>query len=146
MKIKIRRCMVSDAQRIYELCTQELGYNFSYEQVESNVRRMIGQTNNLLLVAEQEDEEVLGFIHACNHDPVYAPPMKNIVALAVFEECRKLGIGRMLVEAAENWARETGASGMRVNSDMFMQKNALSFYKAMGYEYIRTQYNFRKML
>ena len=51
----------------------------------------------------------------------------------------------MLVEAVENWARETGAAGVRVNSNENMN-DALHFYKSMGYEYIRTQYNFRKML
>lgn len=144
MNINIRRCMVSDANPIYELCLRDLGYDFSPEQVEANVRRLIAQPTNLLLVAERGDE-VVGFIHACNHDPIYAPPMKNIVAIAINPEYRKQGLGRKLVKAVEDWALETGAKGVRVNSGTEMN-SALYFYKSMGYEYIRTQYNFRKML
>ena len=71
--------------------------------------------------------------------------MKSVMALVVREEFRKQGLGHTLVGAVENWAIETGASGVRLNSGETMN-DALHFYKSMGYEYIRTQYNFRKML
>lgn len=144
MNINIRRCMISDAHRIYELSMKELGYKFSEEQVEANVRRLIGVPTSLILVAEC-GEEVVGFIHASNHEPVYAPPMKNILGLAVDPAFRKQGLGRKLVEAVEEWARETGAAGIRVNSGDNMD-SGLRFYKSMGYSYIRTQYKFKKML
>jgi hypothetical protein len=44
--------MISDAHRIYELSMKELGYKFSEEQVEANVRRLIGVPTSLILVAE----------------------------------------------------------------------------------------------
>ena len=144
MNINIRRVMTSDTKPIYELCRTELGYPFPESQVEANIRRMMGEANNLLLVAESGGE-VVGFIHAHNHEPVYAPPMKSVVALAVNPEYRQHGLGHMLVAAVEDWARETGAAGVRVNSNENMTE-ALHFYKSMGFEYIKTQYNFRKML
>ena len=144
MNITLRRAMISDAKAIYELCRSELGYDFSLEQVETNVRRLIGDSTNLLLVAEQNNE-LAGFVHANSHEPVYAPKMKSVTALVVREEFRKQGLGHSLVGAVENWAIESGASGVRLNSGDTMN-DALHFYKSMGYEYIRTQYNFRKML
>ena len=144
MNIKIRRCMISDAHRIYELCRELLGYDFTEEQVTANVRRMIRSENNLLLVAEQGDE-ILGFVHAHNHEPVYAPQMKSIVALAIDPSSQHQGLGHLLVGAVEDWARECGAAGVRVNSGEMMT-DALGFDKSLGYEYIKTQYNFRKML
>ena len=144
MNINLRRAMISDAKAIYELCRTELGYDFSLEQVETNVRRLIGDSTNLLLVAEQHNE-LAGFGHANSHEPVYAPKMKSVLALVVREEFRKQGLGHMLIGAVESWAIETGASGVRLNSGETMN-DALHFYKSMGYEYIRTQYNFRKML
>ena len=111
MNYRIRRCMVSDAHRIYELCHRELGYDFSEEQVTANVRRLIGSRENLLLVAVDQDDAVVGFIHANNHDPVYAPPMKDIVAIAVDPESRMSGLGRRLIQAVEDWAAATGAKG-----------------------------------
>ncbi len=144
MNIEIRRCMVSDAHGIYELCRQELGYDFSEEQVEKNIRRLIVSRENLLMVAVDSEEKVVAFIHANNHDPIYAPPMKDIVAVAVSPEHRNHGLGGRLVAEVEKWARETGAKGVRANSDV-RQKNALLFYKNLGYEYIRSIYNVRKM-
>ena len=144
MNITIRRCMVSDAHGIYELCKKELGYDFSEEQVANNVRRLISSAENLLLVAVDSEEKLVGFIHANNHDPIYAPPMKDIVAVAVAPEHRNHGLGARMVEAVEDWARATGAKGIRANSDV-RQKNALVFYKSLGYEYIRSIYNVRKM-
>lgn len=136
--------MVSDAQRIYELCRQELGYDFSVEQVDANVRKLIGSAENLLLVAVDQDDSVIGFVHANNHDPVYAPPMKDIVALVVDPDYRKAGLGRKLIRAVEDWAVSTGAKGVRLNTGV-EQKNAVVFYKSLGYHYIKTAYNFRKM-
>ena len=144
MTFSIRRCMVSDSRRIFELCRNELGYSFPETQIESNIRRLIGSAENLLLVAVDEDDEVVGFIHANNHDPVYAPPMKDIVAIAIYDEYRHIGLGRQLLQAVEEWAVQTGAHGVRVNSGI-EQKSALRFYKSCGYDYIKTAYNFRKM-
>ena len=144
MNVTIRRCMVSDAKRIYELCRVSLGYDFTEAQVESNIRKLIGSQENLLMVAVGEDDEVVGFIHASNHDPVYAPPMKDIMALAIYDEYRHMGIGRRLLAAVEEWARQTGAHGIRVNSGI-EQKSAVVFYKSCGFENIKTLYNLRKM-
>lgn len=144
MNINIRRAMISDAKPIYELCTSVLGYHYSEEQVSANVRRLIGDSTNLLLVAEQNNE-IVGFVHAHNHDPIYAPPMKNVVAMAVRSESRNHGLGRILLEAVEQWALDSGAVAVRLNSEEHMDE-ALHFYKSLGYEYIKTQYNFRKML
>ena len=136
--------MVSDAKKIYELCRISLGYDFTEAQVEANIRKLIGSQENLLMVAVGEDDEVVGFIHASNHDPVYAPPMKDIMALAICDEFRHMGIGRRLLAAVEDWARQTGAHGIRVNSGI-EQKSAVVFYKSCGFEYIKTLYNLRKM-
>ena len=144
MNFKIRRCMVSDAKHIYELCRISLGYDFTEQQVEANVRRLIGSAENLLMVAVDEEDECVGFIHASNHDPVYAPPMKDIMALAIYDEYRHKGIGKQLVAAVEDWAQKTGARGLRVNSGI-EQKSAVIFYKSCGFDYIKTNYNLRKM-
>lgn len=144
MNFRIRRCMVSDARHIYELCHISLGYDFTADQVEANVRRLMGSPENLLMVAVDEDDECVGFIHASNHDPVYAPPMKDIMALAIYDEYRHKGIGKQLVAAVEEWAQQTGAHGLRVNSGI-EQKSAVVFYKSCGFDYIKTLYNLRKM-
>ena len=143
MDVNIRRCMVSDARNIYELCVNELGYDFTYEQVEANVRRLLGSKENLILVAADVNDNCIGFIHANNHDPIYAPPMKDVIAVAVTPEKRNKGIGGMLIRAVEKWARDTGAAGVRLNAGV--EQNVGVFYKAQGYTYMKTAYNYRKM-
>lgn len=73
--------------------------------------KLIGSAENLLLVAVDQDDSVIGFVHANNHDPVYAPPMKDIVALVVDPDYRKAGLGRKLIRAVEDWAVSTGRQG-----------------------------------
>lgn len=144
MNINIRRAMISDAEAIFTLCQTELGFHYTREQVEANVRRLIGDSTNLLMVAEQNGE-VVGFVHAHNHDPIYAPPMKNVVAMAVREDQQKHGLGHILINAVEDWALQTGACAVRLNCGEY-RDDAVKFYKSLGYDYIKTQYNFRKAL
>ena len=143
MGVVIRRCMISDTDTIVKFCKDELGYPFSPEQIQENIRRLIGETNSLILVAELNGE-VIGFVHASNHEPIYAPPMKNIMAIVIAERYRKQGLGERLLNEVEAWAKETGAAGIRVNSPVWSDA-ALRFYKHMGFDYIKSFYNFRKM-
>ena len=81
MNITIRRCMITDTDTIFALCREELGYDFPKSQVEANIRRMMGEANNLLLVAESRGE-VVGPIPAHNHERVFAPPSPNTASTA----------------------------------------------------------------
>lgn len=43
--------------------------------------------------------------------------MKNIMGIAVSSNFRKMGIGKALLDSVEHWARDTGASGVRLVSE-----------------------------
>ena len=70
--------------------------------------------------------------------------MKTIVALAVDEAFRGAGAGRMLLEAAEHWARQCGCCGVRLVSG-FDREQAHRFYLHCGYRNRKTQFNFVKL-
>ena len=55
------------------------------------------------------------------------------------------GVGRLLVEAAEEWALERGFDIMGVRSNT-LRLDAHAFYEHLGYRVVKTQKAFRKRL
>ncbi len=142
MEVRIRLGRTSDAEAICRLSRMELGYGYPAEKVLEKLSYLLKRPDNRIFVAEQ-DGAVVGYIHAVNYDVLYAPHMKNIMGLAVAEECRKQGIGRALLEAAEEWARESGAAGVRLVSGE-ARSGAHVFYQHCGYVCGKKQLNFHK--
>lgn len=83
------------------------------------------------------------YVHACDYDVIYFPHMKNIMGIAVSSQCRRLGIGKALLSKIEDWARESGAAGVRLVSGS-ERTEAHLFYKHCGYNTGKMQLNFKK--
>ncbi len=60
----------------------------------------------------------------------------HLQSLMVDEAVRRHGVGRRLMEAAERWAREQGATEMRLDIWEFGQ-GPLGFYEKTGYRTLR---------
>lgn len=56
-----------------------------------------------------------------------------------------MGAGRLLLEAAESWAKEIGAAGVRLSSGA-SRSGAHEFYRRMGYDSEKLQIRFMKLL
>ena len=129
--IEIRASVEKDAAAIAALCTNELGYQTSAEQVKEKLSALLQSSQHKILAAAA-DGEVVGFVHAASYETLYFPPLKNLLGLAVASEYRHRGIGTALLDAAEAWARETGACGVRLNSGS-TRLEAHQFYRKLGY-------------
>jgi GNAT superfamily N-acetyltransferase len=70
-------------------------------------------------------------------------PLGRITALVVAKEAQRHGLGRMLVEAAEDWMRKKGCQLVEVTSND-RRAEAHAFYRHMGYE--RSSIRFFKTL
>jgi GNAT superfamily N-acetyltransferase len=70
-------------------------------------------------------------------------PIGRISPLVIAEQAQGHGIGRMLLEAAEQWMREKGCKLVEVTSNDRLPK-AHAFYRHMGYE--RTSIRYAKTL
>lgn len=142
MNYEIRKCRLEDVASICELNREDLGYDFSLQETKDNLEKLLKSENDRIYVAIY-DEKVAGYVHACTYQLAYAPQMKNLMALAVAEAYRKRGIGQALLNKAESWAKEDGASGVRLVSGS-TRVGAHAFYQRCGYKLEKEQYNFKK--
>lgn len=142
--ISIRDAVPEDAEAIQQLNREVLGYDYSVDNTRKKLQRLSSMKGHKILVAEDQGQ-VIGYIHGEDYDLTYAPPMKNILGIAVAFSARRKGVGKRLLQAVENWARETGADGVRLVSGA-NRKEAHAFYRACLYGNEKQQINFKKFL
>ena len=128
---------------LYKLNTEELGYDFPLELTEMKLKKILQSPSDGLFAAELAGQ-LVGYIHVCGYELLYASSMVNVLGIAVSSQHRRQGIGRALLEAAERWAKERGAEGVRLNSGE-ERAEAHEFYKSMGYSCKKKQLNFSKI-
>lgn len=142
MDFEIRECKITDADAIYALNRSEMGYEYPLDKTKDKLRYLLNRKSNKIFVATAENR-VVGYIHASDYDSIYLPPLKNIMGIAVMSDCKKKGIGKALLLAVETWARDTGASGVRLVSGA-ERTGAHEFYRCCGYDGGKQQINFKK--
>jgi GNAT superfamily N-acetyltransferase len=142
--VRSRRGTVRDAPRIAVLC-QQLGYPGSLVEIQRRLSQIVGEEQHALYVAEAAGGKVLGWIHGYVCHLVEVEHHVEIGGLVVDEDYRGSGIGRLLVEEVEHWAAARGCSTMRLRSNV-VRKEAHRFYVKLGYEIVKRQLAFRKVL
>lgn len=83
------------------------------------------------------DRNIVGFGHAIVKEaadiPILVPRRYVIVdSIVVKSEYKNQGIGRMLMEAMEEWAAKEGATSIELNVYEF-NAQAINFYGKLGY-------------
>ena len=146
-KVKIRQATTSDIPAMNELFRKDLGYAECTLEIVEKQFAGLDNSREAVFVAEAEDDSshIAGVIHVEKYNVLYFPPMANILGLAVAADFRRQGIGSALLKRAEEWARENGASSMRLNSGE-SRKQAHEFYRAQGYTDDKKQLRFIKEL
>lgn len=143
MNIQIREGTITDASAIHNLNAQELGYDYSEDKTQEKLAKILNSNKDKIYVAVI-DNNVVGYVHASDYDVIYAPHMKNIMGIAVSSNYQKMGIGKALLNAVEDWAINTGACGIRLVSGA-TRMDAHEFYRHCGYSGDKQQINFKKM-
>jgi GNAT superfamily N-acetyltransferase len=140
-RTKIRDAKPSDAPRLVELI-RELGHEITEKQVRKNLAglKKIGETPFIASL----DKKVVGMCGISRRIVIHRPaPLGRITALVVAKEAQGEGIGRMLVQAAEDWMRNKGCQLVEVTSND-RRADAHAFYRHMGYD--RSSIRFFKKL
>ncbi len=88
---------------------------------------------NATLIAEKNGTP-LGFIHVCSHkDGISNEACGTVTLLAVTSNAQQMGIGRLLMDSAEEWAKDQGYRLLHL--EVFANNNkAQRFYQHVGFE------------
>ncbi len=125
--------------------SRQLGYGSSAEEIAKRVAEMQGSSEHVVYVAGVADGSIAGWIGVFVFRSVEADARAEVSGLVVDERKRSQGIGRKLLERAEQWARQKGCReiGLRTN---VIREGAHAFYERQGYVHNKTQRSYRKNL
>ncbi len=143
MDFIIREAIVDDYKDIFVINRDSLGYEYPIDKTKDNLYNLINDENNKIFVAVYENK-VIGYIHLIDHNVSYFDHLKNVLAIAVHNDFKRQGIGSSLMNKGEEWAKETGAVGVKLLSSEF-RPEAHEFYKSIGYKFKKKQLNFQKL-
>ncbi len=138
---KIRGAKPGDAAALTELITY-LGHEITEKSVRKNLKALAKMREEPLVAIE--GKRVIGLCGIHRTVTVHRDaPLGRITILVVAEATQGRGIGKMLVEAAEQALRKAGCKMVEVTSNDRRAK-AHAFYRHLGYE--RTSMRFIKTL
>ena len=123
----------NDAEVVARLLTH-LGHPTEAGVVSSRLRAVLSEGGAAFLQVD-ESGRALGFFSVARHFVLHAAgPVGLITSLVVAEDARRLGVGRAMVAAAQEWARDAGCVRLNVTSGEH-RPDAHSFYPACGMAY-----------
>ena len=108
-----------------EILRKPLGLNFTNDELER-------EKSNLHIAAYEEDQ-MLGCCMLVEEDPQTV----RLRQMAVINDLQGKGIGRALMQFAENLARDRGYKRITMHA----RKNALGFYEKMGYKTLGKEFH-----
>ena len=123
----------------------QLGYQCSGEEVRDRLTHMSDLNQYAMFVAEIPGGQMAGWVGAYVFRSVETPSCAEISGLVVDQNLRSRGIGKVLLDAAERWARRIGCQTMSVRSNVKRDRSH-QFYLNHGYQHVKTQKEFHKTL
>lgn len=125
----VRIATAADREAIWPLA-RELATSYvpTAEAFAASFDQVLDASEAVVLVAEMEGA-VVGYVFVCVHPTFFANgPVGWVEELMVAEGYRGRGVGRLLMAAAEHWARPRGAAYVGLAT-----RRAAEFYRAIGY-------------
>jgi GNAT superfamily N-acetyltransferase len=132
-KITIRDARIDDIEELTLLMT-DLGYPATVAEMQERFKNIAAHPDYKTIIAVIDDEIVgmAGLLKGIYYEMngMYL----RILAFVVKQNARKLGIGKILISAAEDWAIEQNLNSVLINSGNRDERLAAhAFYKKMGY-------------
>ena len=144
--MKIRNASAADLDDLWVLNQQITEYHHTQapavfaapgEEAKEFMHQALLDDNRTFLVCEQH-ARVIAFLSAVidrnqSNPFIVSDPICRIGTIVVDQQHRSAGIGRLLINACEQWAQSQGAIDIRLEVMEFNQR-ALSFYHALGFD------------
>lgn len=147
MSFTIRRATYEDKPH-WLMLRQRLWPDAPIEYLDFDLDRRLADPDYAIFVASRGDEGLIAFIEAGLRDygeGCETSPVGYIEAWYVEESLRGQKLGRELVYAAEQWAREKGCSEMA--SDTWLENEAsIAAHLRLGYRETERLVHFAKRL
>ncbi|WP_020498991.1 GNAT family N-acetyltransferase [Sciscionella marina] len=139
----IRAVRTDDAPRLTELLTQ-LGYPNEPGAVTNRLAELLeSDTQRLFTAGPDDDSRIDGYLSIERRLLLAEDEYAEITGLVVDSTARRSGIGRILVDAAEQWAVRQGLHTVMVRSNV-ARSESHRFYAGIGYQRKKTSHVYRK--
>lgn len=116
--------------------------SLSKDQLEDKILDVLNHDDEKIFIAVCDDE-VIGYIYVNIYDVLYQEPIANVVSFILNMNKKHNGVGKTLIEAAENWAKDKGIKKVRIVSDV-NRTHGHSLFKKLGYVINETDFEFKK--
>ena len=136
-RVCIRKLQRSDIAVAGELLKQ-LGYDIETAELTWRVERVLAAADHYATVAERAGR-VVGLLHVFERPALEKPCEAVVQALVVDERFRARGIGKDLLDAAEEWAKARGLASIALYT-----RHAQAFYTQLGFTRIAASDLMRK--
>ena len=141
--IQIVQADLSMVPALAELSTQ-LGYSLPHDKLAVQLQKILSHSDHQIFAALL-DGEVRGWAHFYIVDVIISMPYVEVGGIVVDANYRQHGIGRALLQQGELWASSQNVNMIYLRSRT-TRKGAHSFYEKLGYECIKEQKTFTKVL
>ena len=130
--IEIRACTAEDSAAVSTLL-DELGYTVSIRQATEQVTEL-GKTGADPIFLALADGQILGLLALhLSRMLQYPSPIVRVTALVVDRRARRRGVGKLLMQHAEQVGSAAGCEFVELTSAMD-RAEAHAFYRNIGYE------------
>ena len=142
--ITLRPALPEDVPSLTTLC-EALGYPSTENAVGERLAQMSHRPDHALFVAEHASAGIIGWVHVYVGLLLESGRQAEIGGLVVSAAYRRGGVGKRLMQRAEQWALAQHCLAVRLRSNL-VREDAHAFYRALGYQVTKTSLTFRKAL
>jgi ribosomal protein S18 acetylase RimI-like enzyme len=142
-EVTIRKAIASDAKNIAYLASQ-MGKELDEKTAKERIEGFLERDNELLLIAEKGNQP-LGCVSMFANYEVLSGIQAKVDIIVVDAAARGLGVGRILMNEAEKWAKEKGSKSIKLVSNV-KRLESHKFYEKIGYTKTKEQAQFKKEL
>ncbi|KOP80620.1 GNAT family acetyltransferase [Lysinibacillus sp. FJAT-14745] len=144
--MKIRQANIKDAQGIGKvhvdswrttykgILPDDFLNNLSYEQRTELWKRNISDATNYVLVAENEQGEIIGFATGGTRKTNSAPNATDLTSIYLLEEYQGTGIGKHLLKEIFTYFKQQGYE--KVFVEVLAENKTRYFYEYFGAHYV----------